>query len=909
MRLRTTGALRRRVAALSVGLIALTLFPICVARSVHAFFPTNLRTLGGALGKSHEAITSDAIKQLDQEFFGISRLTKPMKKAIEEIADNNINVDDDQNTAYLHVDGESFPEAQSLLFVLFDDLVRALQNKDAGLARERTGRALHTIQDFYSHSNWVELGNGSPNPSLGRRGNPINRLPQNVATCQNCTGGLPPLLCPNCSGNLITSQLTSGYYGGESAPFNVKPAGKCSHGGLTDSSATGFFGEGINKDSFDCEFSPHNTLHSAAASVAGEATKQFFRDIKAAVTPRQLKLLLGVGPTLAIAMDTTGSMGSIIDGVKQQAIQIVNSRLGTNEEPSKYVLAPFNDPGVGPITVTDDPDQFKPAISSLFASGGGDCPELSMTGMLQALGASDKGGDLFMFTDASSKDSSLAGAVSSLATSKDIEVFPILFGSCSPIDPGYIRIANDSGGQLFFLFGSEAGTITQLADLIVRSSAVNVLSIGDTLTGTAKSYDVPVDSTMTRVTFSVSGSTSVIVTRPDGTVVQGTDSGVSLISLSTGRIYSIINPASGQWSVAVNGTGDFSVMVTGESPLDLNAFRFVKPSGRPGHEGFSPITGLPLAGQASTVDARLGDGFSTAQFELRTKAGALLQSFSLTPVTGTVDELAGTLTPPAASFLVYVTGLDSNGTAYRRVLPGIITPQTVQITAPTSQDLRPGQTTTYVFQVKNLGAADTFVFSGSDDRGFLSSISPAVFALATNETRSVTVQLQTPAGAVPGTSDTLTVTVQGIGGSNNFAVVRSAVGLGGNSSPDCTQARASVASLWPPNHQMQSVSILGVIDPDGDPVTIQIDRIMQNEPTNGSGDGDTCPDASGIGGATAQISAERSGNGNGRVYTIFFTATDGRGGSCQSSVQVCVPHDNNGNCVNGGALFDSTLCP
>jgi hypothetical protein len=64
-------------------------------------------------------------------------------------------------------------------------------------------------------------------------------------------------------------------------------------------------------------------------------------------------------------------MGGIIESGKTQAIQIVDARLGTDEEPSKYVLAPFNDPGVGPTTVTTDPDQFKSAISGLFASGGG----------------------------------------------------------------------------------------------------------------------------------------------------------------------------------------------------------------------------------------------------------------------------------------------------------------------------------------------------------------------------------------------------------------------------------------------------------------------------------------------------------------------------------------------------------
>jgi hypothetical protein len=78
-----------------------------------------------------------------------------------------------------------------------------------------------------------------------------------------------------------------------------------------------------------------------------------------------------------------------------------------------------------------------------------------------------------------------------------------------------------------------------------------------------------------------------------------------------------------------------------------------------------------------------------------------------------------------------------------------------------------------------------------------------------------------------------------------------------------------------------------VTDPDRDPVTITINQIKQDEPTDCTGDGHTCPDGQGIGTSDAQVRAERSGRGNGRVYTIFFTARDGRGGSCQNSVAVC----------------------
>jgi FG-GAP repeat len=129
-----------------------------------------------------------------------------------------------------------------------------------------------------------------------------------------------------------------------------------------------------------------------------------------------------------------------------------------------------------------------------------------------------------------------------------------------------------------------------------------------------------------------------------------------------------------------------------------------------------------------------------------------------------------------------------------------------------------------------------------------------------------------------------------------------------NQPPNCGGAFPSVSTIWPPNHDMVNVTIQGVTDPDGDPVAIKIDQVKQDEPTDGRGDGHTCPDGSGIGTSTAQVRAERSAQGDGRVYTIYFTASDGKGGSCQGSVTVCVPKSSKGSCTNGGANFDSTQC-
>jgi len=87
---------------------------------------------------------------------------------------------------------------------------------------------------------------------------------------------------------------------------------------------------------------------------------------------------------------------------------------------------------------------------------------------------------------------------------------------------------------------------------------------------------------------------------------------------------------------------------------------------------------------------------------------------------------------------------------------------------------------------------------------------------------------------------------------------------------------------------------MGVTDPDGDPVTISIYAITSDEPTEsdkGSGGATHAPDASGIGTDTASVRAERSGKADGRVYVIHFTAIDGRGGECEGTVTVNVPHD------------------
>ena len=92
---------------------------------------------------------------------------------------------------------------------------------------------------------------------------------------------------------------------------------------------------------------------------------------------------------------------------------------------------------------------------------------------------------------------------------------------------------------------------------------------------------------------------------------------------------------------------------------------------------------------------------------------------------------------------------------------------------------------------------------------------------------------------------------------------------------------------------MKTVTATGATDSDGDTLTTAITGVTQDEALNGLGDGDTSPDAAWVAGHAnqVQVRSERSGTGDGRVYRLGVSVTDGRGGACSRTVTVGVPHD------------------
>jgi len=73
------------------------------------------------------------------------------------------------------------------------------------------------------------------------------------------------------------------------------------------------------------------------------------------------------------------------------------------------------------------------------------------------------------------------------------------------------------------------------------------------------------------------------------------------------------------------------------------------------------------------------------------------------------------------------------------------------------------------------------------------------------------------------------------------------------------------------------------------PVTV---NVFADEDDNGTGDGNSSPDAVDIAVGTLQVRGERKGNGDGRVYLIIPEATDSTGNRGFGCCTVAVPHSN-----------------
>ncbi|KAM8740973.1 von Willebrand factor A domain-containing protein 7-like [Acanthopagrus schlegelii] len=723
------------------------------------------------------------------------KASKRFRQAIEFIQRRNRLVDARHvSDPEYHFDNEKFAEGRRIITGGLAIVKASNKEMNFEAARERLGEITHPLQDFYSHSNWVELGNTLPNTNLIKSGTSIGNIAAlGRATCRSCDGD-------DCTNNILEdikqeNILTSGYFG------SSKPAGKCSHGGSFDKSKKIEPTGGINKDKMSSE---HGHLHTAAANMAAAATSELLEDIRGAAGDRTFLQMMGIsGKALCFAIDTTGSMSDDIAAVRTVTSSIINSKVGTEDEPSLYILVPFNDPDFGPLMRTTDPDKFKNAINSLSATGGGDLPEMSLSGLQLALTGAPPNSEIFLFTDAAAKDSRLLSTVNALIErTKTVVNFMITGGglfrrrrqigndqqqqqsrlSTSDLQL-YRDLAQTSGGQSIEVTKSELPEAVSIITESSSSSLVTLLQAART-PGKAENFIFTVDESVKNLTLYITG-TSVTFTliSPSGVSQQSTNTTGSLITASqtVGNFKTLkLKSEVGLWEMKMVSTNPYTLKVVGESSIDF-LFDFLEASeGLFG--GFDVIDHRPRAGSNGTLLLTVTGSTSATVTEV-----VLVESSGSGNVNGNVTAVGGGdflvqfSRVPSEEFVVLMRGQNINSSSrssgtFQRQSTSSIKASTVTVTVDdTNRVFAPGETFSLPFSVKTSGAGGNFTIRATNDRGFTSTF-PSSLVLDTGGSANGAVNLTAPVTTTSGTDVTLTIEAESPGGADtNYLVLRLAV--------------------------------------------------------------------------------------------------------------------------------------
>lgn len=157
------------------------------------------------------------------------------------------------------------------------------------------------------------------------------------------------------------------------------------------------------------------------------------------------------------------------------------------------------------------------------------------------------------------------------------------------------------------------------------------------------------------------------------------------------------------------------------------------------------------------------------------------------------------------------------------------------------------------------------------------------------------------------------VTFSATDSSDNTGTDTSSITVQDTTPPDLA-CSVQVDELWPPNHKWTDVGldVVATDTCDGAPPSISIGVTSDEHPATapGSGGPNHCPDAIVGTDGSVQLRAERSGAGDGRVYSINVTATDSCGNVAACSTQVGVPHHPGpgGGPIDSGQLYDAEVC-
>ncbi|MEQ2218000.1 hypothetical protein XENOCAPTIV_027736 [Xenoophorus captivus] len=437
---------------------------------------------------------------------------------------------------------------------------------------------------------------------------------------------------------------------------------------------------------------------------------------------------------VCFVIDTTGSMSDDIEEARAVVYEIIDSKKGTQDEPSEYILVPFNDPDFGPMIRTTDAQKMKTEISKLTATGGGDVPEMCLSGLQLALTGAPSSSNIYVFTDATAKDIALKDTIVALIRSTKSTVSFFMTDKSGTRRRSleaasfndYKDLALASGGQAIQVSKSQ---LPQATDIILDTSTSALVTALQRamVVGTQETFPFVLDESLKNITIYITGtSLTFTLTNPAGVTQRNSDASGELGTIQTvGNLWRIrlkADKQSGTWKINIKSSWPYTLKVTGQSTITF-IYDFVEKFTGP-HSGYAVLTGRPQTGKAATL--------MLSVIGRKGPSSIIVQEVGLVPVSGPASFSNGTMTDmgngdilvtvdavPEGEFVLILKGEDKlSNSEYQRQSTTQMSISKVNIQAAVDSSVEPGEAFKLPFSVMTQGTGGTYTINARNDRDF-----------------------------------------------------------------------------------------------------------------------------------------------------------------------------------------------
>ncbi len=188
----------------------------------------------------------------------------------------------------------------------------------------------------------------------------------------------------------------------------------------------------------------------------------------------------------------------------------------------------------------------------------------------------------------------------------------------------------DEQGRPQLEMRSAGDELANLREEPLHGEPQTILSARGTLSGSSHSFDVPVDSSVSRLVVSVEVGRGAVVAlvRPGGAAVNASHRDVTpgrveqveigRATVANRQVLTVTTPETGVWRVEISDAGTsgasmFAVAARGDSRIGFDNFEFVRKQ-EGVHGGYFSLDGMPLAGAPAFGRARLSEAPGGAAF-------------------------------------------------------------------------------------------------------------------------------------------------------------------------------------------------------------------------------------------------------------------------------------------------------